>query len=167
LSPDRITQVGDVDYLHGRFQRLAEVYRSYQPFRDIQVNTIAREIILILAEHWRRPVGPDISTRMQAMLHHIRSNLTMRLNRQTLARQFSLSPEHINLLFRKELGMTPSEVINRERALYAYRLLHEQGRSVKEAAYEAGYSDPLYFSRVFKRLFGVPPSEIATRSTRS
>jgi len=32
---------------------------------------------------------------------------------------------------------------------------------VKEAAYEVGYTDPFYFSRVFKAVFGIPPSQIA------
>jgi len=32
------------------------------------------------------------------------------------------------------------------------------GTSVKEAALGAGFSDPAYFSRVFARRFGVPPS---------
>jgi two-component system response regulator YesN len=56
--------------------------------------------------------------------------------------------------------MTPSAVINRERVMLAYRLIHEQGKSVKEAAYAVGYQDPFYFSRVFKRTLGIPPSQV-------
>jgi AraC-like DNA-binding protein len=33
------------------------------------------------------------------------------------------------------------------------------GASVKEAAYELGFSDPAYFSRLFKRYTGMNPSE--------
>lgn len=50
--------------------------------------------------------------------------------------------------------------------MLAYRLIHEQGKSVKEAAYAAGYQDPFYFSRVFKRTLGIPPSQVDCSSGR-
>lgn len=161
IAPERVTHVTDFSYLQERFKRLAEVYNSYHPYRDLQTSTIAREIILILAGHWRQPVNAEISPRMQEMIGFIRENLPVPLTRQDLARAFRVSPEHVNWLFRKELGMTPSAVINRERVLLAYRLIHEKGHSVKEAAYAVGYTDPFYFSRVFKAIFGIPPSQIA------
>ncbi len=121
---------------------------------------LPREIILLLAGHWRQTASPDLSPRMQAMILFIRENLQQPLSRQSLAQTFRITPEHVNLLFRKELGMTPSAVINRERVMLAYRLIHEKGHSVKEAAYAVGYADPFYFSRVFKTVFGIPPSHI-------
>lgn len=160
LTPERVTQMADVGYLHERFRRLAQVYNSYHPYRELQMRTIATEIILILAAHWRQPLASELSPRMQAMIQFIRENLQVPLTRQDLARAFRVSPEHVNWLFRTELGMTPSAVINRERVMLAYRLIHEKGRSVKEAAYEVGYTDPFYFSRVFKAVFGIPPSKV-------
>lgn len=161
LTPERVTQVTDGVYLHERFRRLAQVYNSYHPYRTLQMRTVATEIMLILAAHWRQPLASELSPRMLAMIQFIRENLQVPLTRQDLAKAFRVSPEHVNWLFRKELGMTPSAVINRERVMLAYRLIHEKGRSVKEAAYEVGYTDPFYFSRVFKTVFGIPPSQIA------
>jgi AraC-like DNA-binding protein len=116
--------------------------------------------MILLLGHWQQPASTKLSPRMEAMLAYIRGHLQQPLSRQTLASAFGLSPEHINLLFRRELGMTPSAVINRERVMLAYRLIHEQGKSVKEAAYAVGYQDPFYFSRVFKRTLGIPPSQV-------
>lgn len=158
-SPERVTSVADFAYLHERFQRLATVYNSYWPYRSEQTAAIAGEIVLILAGQWQKPSGPAFSPRLAEMIRFVRKNLREPLSRRELAHAFGVSPEYINVLFRKELGMTPSAVINRERVMAAYRLLHEQGCSVKEAAYAVGYSDPLYFSRIFKRIFGVPPSQ--------
>lgn len=158
-APERVTPVADFAYLHERFQRLATVYNSYWPYRNEQTRAIAGEIVLILAGQWQKPSGPAFSPRLAEMIRFIRCNLHGPLSRRELAHTFGISPEYVNALFRKELGMTPSAVINRERVMAAYRLIHEQGCSVKEAAYAAGYSDPLYFSRVFKRIFGVPPSQ--------
>jgi AraC family transcriptional regulator, transcriptional activator for feuABC-ybbA operon len=160
VTPERITRVGDVAYLHERFRRLATVYNSYTPYRMEQLSAIAREVVLLLAGHWGQPATARLSPRMAEMLKFIRTNLAGPLSRQTLAADFNLSPQRINVLFQQELGMSPSAVINRERIMAAYRLIHEQGQSVKEAAYAVGFADQFYFSRVFKAIFGVPPSQV-------
>lgn len=158
-APERITPVVDFAYLHERFQRLATVFSGYAPYRLEQTSAIAGEIVLILAGHWHQMTSPMRSPRMEMMIRFIRDNLHQSLSRRELGRAFGITPEHVNVLFRKELGMTPAMVINRERVMAAYRLLHEEGCSVKEAAYAVGYNDPLYFSRVFKTIFGVAPSK--------
>ena len=159
-APERVTPVNEMAYLHERFHRMAQVYRSYLPQRDLLTSAIAREILLLLVGHWQQPATAHLSPRMEAMLAFIRTHLQHPLSRQDLAAAFGVSPEHINLIFRRELNMTPSAVINRERVMLAYRLIHEQGKSVKEAAYAVGYQDPFYFSRVFKRTLGIPPSQV-------
>lgn len=159
-APERITRVHNNDYLQERFQRLATIYAGYEPYREFLMRTVAQEIVLLLMSEWRHATSAQISPRMQEMIKFIRAHLQEALTRQELATEFSLSPEHINLLFRRELGMTPSAVINRERIMLAYRLIHEQGYSVKEAAFAVGFSDPFYFSRVFKEIIGVPPSQV-------
>ncbi|MCE7990280.1 MAG: AraC family transcriptional regulator [Caldilinea sp. CFX5] len=159
-APERLTRVTDMAYLQERFWRMAQIFGSYLPHRELLTGVIAREIMLLLLGHWQQPVTSKLSPRMEAMLTFIRAHLQQPLSRQTLAAAFGVSPEHINLLFRRELGMPPSAVINRERVMLAYRLIHEQGKSAKEAAYAVGYSDPFYFSRVFKRTLGIPPSQV-------
>jgi AraC-like DNA-binding protein len=158
--PERLTVVNDMAYFQERFWRMAQVFGSYLHQRELLTSAIAREIMILLLGHWQQPASTKLSPRMEAMLAYIRGHLQQPLSRQTLASAFGLSPEHINLLFRRELGMTPSAVINRERVMLAYRLIHEQGKSVKEAAYAVGYQDPFYFSRVFKRTLGIPPSQV-------
>ena len=159
-APERLTRVNDPAYLQERFWRMAQVFGSYLHQRERLTSAIAREILILLMSHWQQPTTAKLSPRMEEMLTFIRHHLQQPLSRQELAATFGVSPEHINLLFRRELGMTPSAVINRERVMLAYRLIHEQGKSVKEAAYAVGYQDPFYFSRVFKRTLGIPPSQV-------
>ncbi len=162
--PARRTQLTDFAYLHERFRRCAITFRSYLPHREQLTSAIACEILLLLLGHWEQSTSGqgtmEPSGRMAEMIAFIRTNLARPLSRQVLAATFHLTPEHINLLFRRELGTTPSAVINRERVMAAYRLIHEEGYSVKEAAYAVGYQDPFYFSRVFKATLGIPPSQV-------
>jgi len=159
-TPETVTPVADFGYLHDRFRRNAALFRSYLPQRELLMSTIAQEILLLLLGHWQQPATVTLSARMEEMIAFIRANLRQPLSRTVLATAFGLTPEHINLLFRRELGVTPSTVINRERVMTAYKLIHEEALSVKEAAYAVGYHDPFYFSRVFKQILGIPPSQV-------
>ena len=165
VQPERVTRPADPGYLRERFIHLAAVYESYAPYRKERADSIANEILLILAAHWRgetaRAGRP--SARMDAILTYIRTHLAQPISRCSLAETFSLSAGYINQLFQEELGMPPSAVINRERVAKAYQLLDRGGLSVAEAAAAVGFSDPFYFSRVFKQIYGVPPSQVAVR----
>jgi AraC-like DNA-binding protein len=60
----------------------------------------------------------------------------------------------------KEQTLCPSQFINHERVLKAFRLMNRDGLNVQEAALRSGFSNPYYFSRVFKSFFGYPPSRV-------
>ena len=61
----------------------------------------------------------------------------------------------------QHISMPPNEYLTRYRVQKAGLLLSTQHLSVGEAAYSTGFSDQLYFSRVFKKYRGVPPSRYA------
>jgi AraC-like DNA-binding protein len=74
-----------------------------------------------------------------------------------LARRLGYSPSHCSTLVRRMTGERFSALRRRMQLERAIGLLRS-GTSVKEAALGAGFSEPAYFSRVFARRFGVPPS---------
>lgn len=158
-TPARVTQA-DVGIVE-QFRRCAEVFEGYHRHRAALVDALATALIVDLAGAWTGAGdGEGMSTRMRAMLAHIREHAVRGCDRHDLARAFDLTPEHVNACFRRELDTTPGEVLHRERCRIAYRLLHEQGATVAEAAGAAGYEDPFHFSRVFHRLYGMAPSRV-------
>lgn len=76
-----------------------------------------------------------------------------------------LSGEYIRKLFKKETGISPSEYLTNERMKLARQFLAGGAKnkfseySVSQIAEACGFSEPLYFSRVFKKYFGVSPSD--------
>ncbi|MCW5890042.1 MAG: helix-turn-helix transcriptional regulator [bacterium] len=78
-----------------------------------------------------------------------------------LARALGYSPSHVSTVIRRVTGERFTALrrnIQLDRACFLLR----RGTSVKEAALAAGFADPAYFSRVFARRFGMPPSRWAT-----
>ncbi len=77
----------------------------------------------------------------------------------TLAAQANISASHFFALFKRQTGCAPIDCFIRLRMRHACRLLDETVMSVKEVAATLGYDDPFYFSRIFKSVNGVAPTE--------
>ena len=56
-------------------------------------------------------------------------------------------------------GQSPNEFIQNIRLKYAARLLRETSMTVSEISYDTGFSDSSYFSRAFKKCFGLSPKQ--------
>lgn len=101
-----------------------------------------------------------------------RANVITREFRQLVAQRFKtvkgpaeyaeglhLSLSYLNEIVKDATGFTVSYWIQREVMLEAKRLLYYSQRSVKEIAFELGYEDHTYFSRLFKKVEGRTPGE--------
>lgn len=74
-----------------------------------------------------------------------------------LALTVGLSPCHLQRLFQKTFGESPSAYHRRRRLLLGSQLVTE-GLSVEDIAWRLGYADSSAFSRAFTREFGDPPT---------
>jgi AraC-like DNA-binding protein len=72
--------------------------------------------------------------------------------------RLGLSYAHVSRLFRKTFGLTPVEYRNAVRLERAKALLRDPRLTVAQVAYATGFDDPAYFTRLFRRQNGVPPS---------
>ena len=74
------------------------------------------------------------------------------------ARLLHVTPKTLGRLVREHLGTTPTELIRARVLTHAkWQLLHTL-RPVKEIAREVGFTDELYFSRLFKKATGISPT---------
>lgn len=79
-----------------------------------------------------------------------------RITLDELANAAGMSKFHLVRSFTQECGLAPHAYQNLRRVVDAKHRI-EQGQSIKEAATSNGFADQAHFSRVFKRLVGVPP----------
>lgn len=76
-----------------------------------------------------------------------------------ISRELDISPYYFSKLFKEETGENFVEYVTARRISKAKSLLKEADKSIKEICMEVGYSDPNYFSRIFKKYQGVTPTE--------
>lgn len=94
-------------------------------------------------------------------LRFIDYNYSRDIDVDDIAANAGISRSHLYRLFMQHISIPPNEYLTRYRIQKASILLKFHSLSVGEAAYSTGFSDQLYFSRVFKKYKGVPPSRYA------
>lgn len=83
---------------------------------------------------------------------------------EELARAADISPVYFRRLFTELYGIPPLQYIRKLKINRSRDLIASGYYSISEVAEQLGYSDAAYFSRCFKREFGVPPGRYAVGS---
>jgi len=90
---------------------------------------------------------------------YIDANYAKSITLEDVAREINVSPQYFSKLFKEETGKNFIDYLTNVRISAAKKLLSQGRLSIKEICYHIGYSDPNYFSRIFKKVVGVPPTE--------
>ncbi len=77
----------------------------------------------------------------------------------SVASIFAYTDNYLSSIFKKQMRMGFNQYVNHLRIAYALRMIEDGCGSVREIASESGFSDALYFSKVFKKKVGMTPSE--------
>ncbi len=90
---------------------------------------------------------------------YIDSHFHKDMSLDDISRELNISPYYFSKLFKEETGENFVEYVTGRRMERAKHLLKSPDKSIKEICAEVGYSDPNYFSRIFKKYQGVSPTE--------
>lgn len=162
----------DLRWLVPDFSRLGEIFENPDSDRsslrcDPPIDLICRfEAILmyLVADLLRadrgagRSEGPGMP-RLKSAIDFMDANYLSNPALRHVAGSSHMAANSFHRLFKREMGITPFHYMERKRLDEARRLLGDGRLSVKEVAGLSGYENPLYFSRVFRRHFGLPPSD--------
>jgi len=89
----------------------------------------------------------------------IETNLGGDVGLQRVAKHVHLHPNHFSEIFKKEVGMTFSDYVTRQRMRRAEEILATSPAKISDVAGSVGYEDVKYFGQIFKKHTGKTPSE--------
>jgi len=108
-----------------------------------------------LTEH-QEQVAPDT---IQLIKQFIMDNSHTDISLDAIGKRVGLSPFYISKMFKEQLGVNYIDFLTECRIEKAKRLMGNPEWSLKKITYEVGYHDPNYFSKVFKKMCDVSPTE--------
>lgn len=104
---------------------------------------------------------PQLAERMTKCIADNMDNVDYTV--ESLARDLAMSRASLYKKVQEELGITPSDFMRNIRLKHSIHLL-EQGIPVNQVALMIGFQTPYYFSKCFKKMFGVNPSQFHEKS---
>ena len=143
------------------------IFKSFN-FEELQLHIHSgerEEGLQIFREFFRQLREEQAPEAVSKLVHmakeHIQQNYTSSdLSLKKIAAAVFAALAYVSSLFKKEMGLSVTEYITACRMQRAAELLHSRPDSSLTAVSEqVGYTDPYYFSRCFKRYYGVTPSK--------
>ena len=144
---------------------LTDIYTlasSSDYIRDMRINGKLNDLLTLLMESsWHRgyssnaPKKMDISSVKSFLDEHYKEKLSL----ESMASHFFIDKHYLARLFKEQYGVTLVTYLQQVRITHAKRMLRFTNKSIEEIGLECGIGELNYFSRVFKKLEGVSPSE--------
>lgn len=92
------------------------------------------------------------------ILEYLSTNYMKQISLYRIAHNMYLSPVYISKIFKEETGESPINHLIRIRLTKARELLMSGDMPIKNIARSVGYDDAFYFSKLYKKYYGIPPS---------
>lgn len=101
----------------------------------------------------------EYSAPIRRAVEYLRLNYTQEISLGFLASHVGLSDAHLSRTFKKEVGTNISQYIARLRCEEAAQLLAHSDSPIQKISAYVGYLDSNYFVKVFRKHFGITPTE--------
>lgn len=151
--------------------RLLHIFRGTDPLKDVLIDLKLKELILAIMRSQNLhsihipSSGHSISSeRLKAVVEFIRRNASEEISVDQLSDMAYMSKSTFYRWFAQEFGMSPHRMILMEKIKLAKEMIMGGSMAMKEIGYAAGFSDPNYFSRIFKKFVGKTPMEFKLQS---
>jgi two-component system response regulator YesN len=139
---------------------IQEIISSPAAFRDH-----AKSLLTALFEFRDSRMGGRYQSVVVKAREYIDSSFASAdLSLYSTAAYVGISPNHLSTVFSRETGENFIEYLTRIRVEKAKQLLRDTAMKIADIAYETGFSDPHYFSSIFKKNTGVSPREFRMNS---
>ena len=144
---------------------LTDIYTlasSSDYIRDMRINGKLNDLLTLLMESsWHREAHTNAPKKME--ISRVKSFLDEhyeeKLSLESVASHFFIDKHYLARLFKEQYGVTLVTYLQQVRITHAKRMLRFTDKSIEEIGLECGIGELNYFSRVFKKLEGVSPSE--------
>ena len=156
LRRQDILHPAEQERIAGIFDRIQQTVSVRTPCQSVELSNLGYALFAELASQMGRDGKKG---EFEMILEEIMSHLGAGYSLDSLAGKFHVGKRTLNRLFRKYVNCTPVQYLIRMRLEYAAQLLSLNTHDIQSVAEECGYRDAAFFSREFKRRYGVSPRD--------
>lgn len=144
-------------------QELYALAASGDYVRDMQIYSKLVDLLTFLMEESWHPGYARITggkkQNLQEIKDYLDSHYREKITLDALAERFYINKFYLTRVFKEQFGQSVTNYLVQLRITQAKRMLRFTDNSIESIAQECGLSDANYFSRLFKKVEGVPPGE--------
>lgn len=96
---------------------------------------------------------------VSSIITYIEDNYMHTISLEKISKNMYLSPVYISKIFKESTGDSPINFLIKKRLSKAVELISNGNISIKSISNAVGYNDAYYFSKLFKKYYGCPPSK--------
>lgn len=157
FHPENITAFTE---LHRSLFSLAS---SDDYIRDMRINGSLNELlVLLMKESWHPTERLDTTLKKQNLepiRDYLDKHYTEKVSLDALADQFFISKFYLTRVFKEQFGVSINTYVLNLRITKAKQMLRFTDKKLEDIGYQCGLGAPHYFSRIFKQVEGITPSE--------
>ncbi|EML6324614.1 AraC family transcriptional regulator [Bacillus cereus] len=146
---------------------LSEFYmQNLEKLNDINsILVLVEKAFCVFTEHVKTHRGRNYSKTIVTCQNYIFKNIYQEVSLKHLACITNKNPMYLSTLFKKEVGMTLSEYIQREKVEEAKKLLILTNYSLLEVSTFLNFNNQSYFTKIFKKYTEVTPKQYRNQHT--
>ncbi len=154
-----------IEELLSLFARLSSylISSSLDTHELIKANSTFLEILSLYMNLHMKPDNTHIGTPMyrpvREIHEYINEHFASDCSLKKLASIVNLSPNHLHVIFKESVGLTPYEYVLTKRVELAKKLIITGEKSMLDIALETGFCSQSHFNKVFKKQTGTTPAK--------
>jgi len=165
LRLDSVQVLKDYYQVNNIFKKLVEDWTLKLPGYEFITKTLLQQLLIEIYKSKKRN-SPNYSTslKVEKIIEYMRSNISNKLILKDLSELVQLSSSYLSKVFKATTGYSIIEFFNKIKVDKAKEIIIEDDKKIKEVAQMLGFTDEFYFSRIFKKIEGVSPSEFYSKN---
>ena len=156
---NEVTYIKGMNNFSSRLSRIEHEYMQKLLYFENIISNIMAEILweCARAQHSHKYTGSkEIAS---IVIGYINENFSRPLSNKAIGEALNLHPNYISKLVKSSTGLPLHQYLMRTRVDHSIELLTEKRHTVSEIAELCGFCDIYHYSKSFKKIIGMPPSE--------
>ncbi|MEG0238199.1 MAG: response regulator [Clostridium sp.] len=169
-EPKRSKEIFKFIFANIEGNELQNGFKNVEKFENIRKNIDGSKDVLMLKKYLNEEFSSiqewinDASNRtyrkeIEDIISFVDKNIERKITLNMLSKKVNMNESYLSRIFKNETGKNITYFINERKMSKALELLSNKSIMIKEASLMVGIDDQFYFNKLFKKFYGINPSE--------